>query len=128
MQLQKIFKFWFPVVLYSAIIYYGSSIPIKKAPLPIPYLDKILHILEYTPFGFLIGRALFYSRAGRIEVKILVTAVMFLCFLHGLLDEYHQSFVPGRESSLNDALADMVGGFLGGGILSHRTQKKDIKE
>jgi len=123
---KKIFRFWFPVIVYSGIIYLGSSIPGKIASSPIPYLDKILHILEYAPFGFLIGRALFRVKSGRMEAKILVIAVMFFCFLHGLFDEYHQSFVLNRDSSLWDVLADTAGGFLGGIIFLFRQKRKDI--
>ena len=123
---QKIFRFWFPVIVYSGIIYLGSSIPGKIAPSPIPYLDKMLHILEYAPFGFLIGRALFYTKFRRMEAEILVTAVIFLCFFHGLFDEYHQSFVLGRDSSLWDVLADTAGGFSGGIIFLFKQKRRDV--
>ena len=36
-----------------------------------------------------------------------------LCLLAGVLDEYHQSFVPGRSVSLEDICADVVGGTCG---------------
>lgn len=120
MDFSKNLKFWFPVIVYSGIIYLGSSIPGKIAPSPIPFLDKILHMLEYAPFGFLIGRALFYARPRRMGAKIFMAAITFLCLLYGLMDEYHQSFVLGRDSSLWDALADTVGGFLGGLVFIFR--------
>lgn len=40
---------------------------------------------------------------------ILITA---LTMLYGISDEYHQSFVPGRDVGALDVLADGVGGFL----------------
>ena len=36
-----------------------------------------------------------------------------LATLYGVSDEFHQSFVPGRESSGWDVLADFVGSSLG---------------
>ena len=33
--------------------------------------------------------------------------------LYGVVDEIHQSFTPGRSSSVFDWLADTAGGFLG---------------
>ncbi len=36
------------------------------------------------------------------------------CSLYGLSDEWHQSFVAGRESSALDWLADTLGGLCGG--------------
>jgi VanZ family protein len=56
----KFLKFWFPLIFYSGIIFYASSWPNFKTPLPDTGFDKILHLLEYMPFGFLaaqIGRA-----------------------------------------------------------------------
>ncbi len=38
-------------------------------------------------------------------------ALLALCW--GLLDEYHQSFIPGRTASLWDALTDLLGALLG---------------
>ena len=40
------------------------------------------------------------------------------CFLYGLLLEYLQGFVPGRESSLMDALAN-TGGIVIGSAIGH---------
>ncbi|WP_138120885.1 VanZ family protein [Bathymodiolus heckerae thiotrophic gill symbiont] len=41
---------------------------------------------------------------------------LVFCSVYGMLDEWHQSFVPGRMSDINDWLADTVGAmlFLGG--------------
>lgn len=128
MSLQKIFKFWFPVIVYSAIIFCGSSLPLKKGPLPFPYFDKLLHFLEYIPFGFLTGRALFLVKGGDQPLKGLIKSVVWLSLLYGLSDEFHQAFVPGRESGLDDALADMVGGALGGWAFALWCRKKsDIR-
>ena len=35
--------------------------------------------------------------------------VVFICFLYGISDEVHQAFVPGREASVGDLLADVAG-------------------
>lgn len=107
----KFLKFWFPVFLYSGIIFYASSLPYVKPPLEIKNLDKAVHILEYLPFGFLLARA--FALFPAVEIGRVVT----LCsLLYGISDEYHQSFVPGRESGVPDVIADTIGGFLGAGI------------
>lgn len=129
--LPKIFRFWFPVIVYSGIIYCGSSIPLKKAPEAIPYLDKLLHILEYIPFGFLTGRAFFLTRGRDWPIKGLIRSVILLSLMYGLSDEFHQAFVPGRESGLDDALADTLGGVLGAWVfvfLYTRNQKLETKD
>ena len=107
----KIFKFWFPVFFYSGIIFYVSSW--QKVPVSpeIPFLDKFLHLLEYSGLGFLTARAE-KATTGFSLGTIGWTAVLF-CLLYGLSDEFHQMFVPTREVSLADVAADTLGGFLG---------------
>ena len=39
--------------------------------------------------------------------------VVGLVALYGVLDEFHQYFVPGRSVEFYDALADATGGLLG---------------
>ena len=105
----KFLKFWFPVLLYSGIIFYASSLPDLKPTLEIPNVDKVLHVLEYLPFGFLLARA-FQQQWPAIGLCQVVT---FLALLYGISDEYHQSFVPGRDAGFDDVIADTAGGFLG---------------
>ena len=105
----KFLKFWFPVFLYSGIIFYASSLPDLKPPLTITNIDKVFHVLEYLPFGFLLARA-FIQQWPAVRIGQVVT----ICsLLYGISDEYHQSFVPGREPGVSDVIADTTGGFLG---------------
>ena len=120
----KFLKFWFPVFLYSGIIFYASSLPDVKPPLKIKNIDKAIHVLEYLPFGFLLARAFIQQRPA---VKI--WQVVTICsLLYGISDEYHQSFVPGREAGVSDVIADTIGGFLGVWIYLFRQKKIKIKQ
>ncbi len=105
-------KFWFPVLLYSAIIFGISALPNLQVPVAKPNADKVAHVLEHIPFGFLVLRALRKSFPKGSFFYLWLGAVV-LVGAHGLLDEYHQSFVPGRESSWQDVMADMIGGMIG---------------
>ena len=113
----KIIRFWFPAVLYSGIIFYVSSIPNLKAPLSGLQFDKIYHCLEYTVFGYLIHRAIRLTSPNMV-IKVSLAAVVAISFFYGLSDEWHQSFVLGRSSSLADAIADTIGGTMGALIYS----------
>ena len=101
-----------PLLLYCLLIFWLSaqSDPGHLSPFAVP--DKIAHLLEYTGFGILLMRMLVYLDPERDVVKHLIWVLSFT-LLYGLSDEFHQYFVPGREFSWMDLLADGAGGYLG---------------
>ncbi|MBI5416237.1 MAG: VanZ family protein [Candidatus Omnitrophica bacterium] len=113
----KFLKFWFPVFLYSGIIFWASSLPNLKPPVDLINIDKVCHLFEYTVFGFLLARA-FYAQCPAWSAGKTWRLAALCALLYGMSDEYHQSFVPGRESSVLDAMADTMGGFLGAYLYS----------
>ncbi len=88
-----------------------SHQPSLKPPFELfPHQDKIFHIIEFggLALAMVVNRDLFI-KIGNIRgmaVSGLLWAVM---------DEIHQSFVPGRDCSLQDLAADAVG--LAAGLL-----------
>ncbi|RKX91784.1 MAG: hypothetical protein DRP84_11070, partial [Spirochaetes bacterium] len=50
---------------------------------------------------------------GKNNHKKALFISIFLAVLYGLLDEFHQSFVPGRECSAYDLLVDSIGAVIG---------------
>lgn len=107
-------RFWFPVFLYSAIIFVISSLPSQEITFTVIVWDKFLHVIEYAILGLLLARALVGTRQWPYLTVWTVTVV--LCYLYGLTDEFHQGLTPGREASIGDALADFLGGAVGAGI------------
>jgi len=122
----KFVRFWFPVILYSGIIFCVSSIPNVTIPLLEAQLDKFLHILEYSLFGFLIARGISGTRPF-ISGKNLWILVILTTFLYGISDEYHQSFVAGRHFGIFDLIADTIGGVIGVYIYQLRGCKSKYK-
>jgi VanZ family protein len=98
-----------PVFLYGALIFYLSSLAQLPVDLPAyPGFDKILHFLEYAVFGYLIMRLCRTSpHPSLARQAIPVTIVTGL--IYGISDEWHQSFVPGRDASAGDVLSDLLG-------------------
>jgi VanZ family protein len=100
-------------VLYLAGIYWLSSIPDLGAHEG-PWLDlaqNLGHAPLYAGLAFLLLK----SRAGRTVSSWRWTATVFLAGAAcAALDEWHQSFVHGRLSSLSDFLVDLLamGGML----------------
>jgi VanZ family protein len=73
-----------------------------------PNMDKFVHFCIYLILGISVQLAIlaYFSKAGRIT--LMISTVLFgLAF--GVFDEFHQSYVPGRDSSLGDLIADTVG-------------------
>lgn len=94
-------------------IFLFSSRPIPQQIPKIPGMDKIFHFIVYAAlssaiFGSIIKGKNNYNKALFISI--------FLAVLYGLSDEFHQSFVPGRECSLLDLLADFLGAAFGAAI------------
>ncbi|MDE3155994.1 MAG: VanZ family protein [Acidobacteriota bacterium] len=101
---------WLPPAVYMGFIFYLSS---QANPLPILTLhvwDKLLHATEYAGLGVLLLRA-FKGEGLTWRTAVLLTVL--LTSLYGASDEWHQSFVPGRDSEVTDWYADTTGGGLG---------------
>ena len=106
-EVKKFLYNWSPVIAYFAVICILSSLPLH-AP---QGTDKIWHILEFAVMGFLIARGVLLTwNLPKIYSALIGIA---LGGLFGCLDELHQLYVPGRESSIYDAMADVVGTTIG---------------
>jgi VanZ family protein len=69
--------------------------------------DKTLHVAAYFVFGLLCLRA---THGGFVPLRVgPVLAAVALAVAYGGLDEWHQSWVPGRTPSVLDWVADGVG-------------------
>lgn len=92
-------------VLWAATIALASATPDPPGAdvVPeIPYLDKVVHLGLFAVLGALLRLA-----GLRPGVAWLLAATW------GLLDELHQSTVPGRDADPFDLLADAAGAYLG---------------
>lgn len=116
---------WLPVLGYVALIFGLSSIPNLDPPHPIENTDKIAHLTEYGILGMLLFRAV--SRTlGRKRAWMLVAAVAVGASL-AALDEVYQGTV-GRDQSLADWIADLIGLTAGGWIIGWFLPKRRKKK
>lgn len=93
------------LVSVSLLIVYLSHQPSLKPPVELfPHQDKVFHMIEFGGLGLalVLNTDLFGKRYKRSRM-----IVSGICW--ALLDEFHQSFVPGRDSSFQDAFADIAG-------------------
>ncbi len=126
MDIKKFLKFWFPVFCYFGIIFFVSSLPGIKIPGPVGITDKLAHLAEYAVLGILLSRAL--RQTTTLSYSWVICVVVIVSFLYALSDELHQSFVPGRDCSIDDAWADLIGSTLGGFLYPLFSQLKSKEE
>ena len=104
---------WAPVLLYTAFIFWLSSAPRAAPPLFRWYgADKLIHLGEYAPLGTLLLRAISGSRIS-FRSRFHGAAALAVGVAIGALDELFQGFVPTRQVSGWDLLADAAGVLLG---------------
>lgn len=114
------FRYWGPLCGYAGLIFYLSSQPHPEEDLPSfvgLFSDKVLHGIEYAVLGGLCYRALRWGTNESWGSAALPLAVLFAS-LYGISDEFHQSFVPFRESSWLDWVADTIGATAGAVAMS----------
>jgi VanZ family protein len=101
--------FWLPVLAYVSIIFALSSQPYLQPPLTFVNGDKVAHLCEYLVLGLLLVRAL--RATLRVSRPLFAAMIAIgLVVIVGVSDEFLQSFIPGRQSSVFDVLADVLGG------------------
>jgi VanZ family protein len=106
----KFFKLWLPVFIWAAFIFCLSSITDLKTSLKEDFiLRKIAHIVEYFILTFLLYRA--FKGSFKMNVSRLFIYPAAVSFLYAVSDEFHQSFVPGRNCAMQDVLIDALGIF-----------------
>ena len=101
-----------PLVGTMTTLFVLSHQPGDTLPLPaVVNLDKLLHLLAYTTLGLCFLLALPPDWRTRCPRAAAVATVLF-CLAYGLSDEFHQRFVPGRFSGVDDLVFDTLGGLL----------------
>jgi len=99
-------KNFLPPALYYAAILSVSALPSKRIQevntiFPLPN-DKVMHLAVYTGFGFVLAGLPYPAVAIGMGGSAL-----------GALDEQSQRLSPGRDVSVRDWIADVLGISLG---------------
>ncbi len=100
-----------PVTLVMGTIFFLSAQSGDSIDLSLfPGEDKVAHLIAYGTLAFTF--LWFCGKEGGKKPWLTVGATVLFCFLYGISDEYHQSFVEQRYVSGFDLLADTTGAFL----------------
>lgn len=124
--------FWFLLAAcFVGIIFYNSSLPLRQSSqlsgwvtaltqLLAQHLDiqltgdvehhirKLAHFCEFALLGLLLCHS--FSALG-VANRTATGYILFLALFAAVLDEYIQSFSPGRASRVKDVLLDFSGVF-----------------
>jgi len=105
-----------PALLIAGVIWFLSSQSTLPQPKGILGWDKLQHLAAFAVLTAAVGlwvSPAFWKR--RPAFALLLT--MFIGSTYGAIDEFHQYFVSGRESSFWDWLADTLGAFSGATVM-----------
>jgi VanZ family protein len=95
-------------------IFYAQSWPAAPPP-PGPLTDKHEHFFFYGVLGALALRALSKAQWRRVGPATALAAVVFAS-LYGVVNEFHQRFVPGRSYEVGDMIANAIGASVAVGL------------
>lgn len=111
----KILNLYTPPIIWAGLIFFLSAqntLPGASYPLLDYILKQSAHVFVYAVLHFLIWRT----------NKKLVIIPILIAFVYALTDEFHQSFIPGRNATMIDIGFDLVGIFISH-YLTHRQKQ-----
>ena len=129
---KRAIPFYIATIIYAILIFYLSSQEnVGETGANVFSLDKANHLFEYGILGVLLFCSFYltplsYQWMNRFPNERFRTLRIFngkrgkdafftflLGSFYGITDELHQSFVPGRQASIGDFIADSLGVLLG---------------
>ena len=110
-------------VLWAIVLWNLSATQPAAKDLPdLPHIDKLAHFgYFFGGSGLLSGWFYFkfkkFTGSGRLATMTLIGSIV------GIIDEYHQSFTPGRSGNdIGDWIADTSGAFVGAFVMLYLLQ------
>lgn len=96
------------IIIEPILRFIFPSVPVNTIHFIHRIIRKLAHLTEYFILGVLLFKASWHSFAvQRFKSSALLSLLLGTAV--ALADEYHQSFVPGRQSSIYDVGIDAVG-------------------
>ncbi len=109
------------MILIAVEIFFFSSIDSISNQRGIIPLSVIYHFIVFFLFTFF----LFITIKGNKKIKVrYIFIALIISILYAFLDEIHQTFIPGRNASINDILTDLTGSVISIAIYSYTYIKK----
>jgi VanZ family protein len=90
-----------------------------------PDIQNLLHIPLYAGLTWIWCRNL-QKMALSVQQSIIIAVV--LCLSFGIIDEFHQTFVVGRQGSVSDIFLNIVGIIIGLAIYKIQIRNSSLPE
>jgi len=103
--------YWLPALIWAALIFclsHQSRLPTFGDGVP----DSMAHMGEYFIFSLTLG----WGSTSGFKRKMSIQEsglILLIAVLYGFSDEYHQSFIFGRNATIEDVVADGLGALIG---------------
>ncbi|HLW34568.1 MAG TPA: VanZ family protein [Chthoniobacterales bacterium] len=88
-------------------------------------IRKLGHLTEYAILTILLWRAL-VDLSWKSSTSLTIS--LLACAIFAASDEFHQSFIPSRTSSVHDVMIDICGAVIGLAICIALASRKVLKE
>ena len=114
---------WAPVAAWMALIFSVSAMSAPPGARLAP--DWATHALVYAALAALLARAL----AGGVRRAALATLLLAasLATVYGVTDEWHQMYVPQRQSEVRDVVNDMIGAAIGAAVFGALARLRPVR-
>lgn len=105
---------WFTAFsIWFGVLWWLSS-EIREFPEQADFFgaDKVIHFGYFFGGAGLLSAAIYRSRPEMPALRRILITIGVVA-LAGIIDELHQSQVPGRDATVSDFIADALGGIAG---------------
>lgn len=91
---------------------------------------KCAHATVYLVLSFFVCNLFYQLKKKKFSNNYLISVI--LCLLYAILDEYHQTFIIGRNGNYYDVIIDLMGAIIGSVVFYFlvyiiQTRKKQLK-
>ncbi len=101
----RIISVIFTFLIAVEIFFFSSKSSIPGAG-GISFLPVVYHFVVFFLFSFFLLATIKGNK--KLKISYVITALI-LSVIYAISDEFHQSFVPGRDASVRDVLTDSAG-------------------
>lgn len=110
----RFYFIYLPLVLYWIFLFIATTLPGSSVP-DVGIGDKVTHFIAYLILSILLSLTFtFQKKSSVISLRPYFFTILIIT-LYSIIDEIHQSFIPGRFCELADIAADL-GGTVSGAI------------